>query len=34
MGRKFEQKKISDDRHIMINGLYEDRKMKAEKRVD
>ena len=28
------QKKISDDRNIMINGLYEDTKWKAEKRVE
>ena len=27
------QKKISSDRHIMIIGLYEDTKRKAEKRV-
>ena len=28
------QKKISDDRQIMINGLYEDTKRKAEKMVE
>ena len=28
------QKKISDDRQIMINGLYEDTKRKVEKRVE
>ena len=28
------QKKISDDRNIMINGLHEDTKRKAEKRVE
>ena len=28
------QKKISDTRHVMINGLYEDTKRKAEKRVE
>ena len=29
-----QQKKISDDRHFMINGLYEDTKRKDEKRVE
>ena len=29
-----QQKKISDGRQLMINGLYEDRKRKAEKRVE
>ena len=28
------QKKISNDRNIMINGLFEDTKRKAEKRVE
>ena len=33
MGRKFEAEEYMID-NIMINGLYEDRKGKAEKRIE